>query len=106
MPTPYSISLQSPAWKRILPSFPRSAWERKSGRSAARPVGDGCATQSVANLRSHHAERGNERRKGSFPKLDTVKQPRTTRLAYFPMTTEWQSGQMLLLAIESGAVSQ
>jgi len=42
-------------------SFPRSAWERTSGRSAARPTRDPDTTQSVANRRSH-AERGNENR--------------------------------------------
>jgi hypothetical protein len=41
------------------PSFPRSAWERKLGRSASRPGREQDATQSVADLRSH-AERGNE----------------------------------------------
>ena len=40
-------------------SFPRSAWERTSGRSASRLPRPLDATQSVANVRSH-AERGNE----------------------------------------------
>jgi cobaltochelatase CobN len=39
-------------------SFPRSAWERTSGRSASCPTL--AATQSVADVRSH-AERGNEK---------------------------------------------
>src|SRR5581483_6536609 len=47
-------------------SFPRSAWERTSGRSASRPAW--AATQSVAYLRSH-AERGNESRGRLFPPL-------------------------------------
>ncbi len=41
-------------------SFPRSAWERTSGRSASRTSEEPAATQSVAHLRSH-ALRGNER---------------------------------------------
>ena len=47
---------------RQSPSFPRSAWERTSGRSAARRsmVWVPEATQSVATVRSH-AERGNEK---------------------------------------------
>ncbi|HZV04136.1 MAG TPA: DUF4392 domain-containing protein [Gemmataceae bacterium] len=45
-------------------SFPRSAWERKPGRSAARPARGQDATQSVANVRSHE-ERGNEREMGT-----------------------------------------
>jgi len=40
-----------------IPSFPRSAWERASGRSASSPDLDG--TQSVPDVRSH-APRGNE----------------------------------------------
>jgi hypothetical protein len=44
-------------------SFPRSAWERTFGRSAARPASEQDATRSVANVRSH-AERGNE--EGTF----------------------------------------
>ncbi|HTU19199.1 MAG TPA: beta-ketoacyl synthase N-terminal-like domain-containing protein [Gemmataceae bacterium] len=40
-------------------SFPRSAWERRSGRSAGRPTQTPDATRSVEDLRSH-AERGNE----------------------------------------------
>jgi HEAT repeat protein/beta-lactamase regulating signal transducer with metallopeptidase domain len=41
------------------PSFPRSAWERTSGRSASRPTPEPDATQSVAPVGSH-AERENE----------------------------------------------
>ena len=41
------------------PSFPRSAWERTSGRSASCPPRPLDATQSVADVRSH-AERENE----------------------------------------------
>jgi HEAT repeat protein/beta-lactamase regulating signal transducer with metallopeptidase domain len=43
----------------LLPSFPRSEWERTPGRSASRPVQEQGATQSVAPVRSY-AERGNE----------------------------------------------
>src|SRR5437868_6301685 len=60
--------LDARGWR---PSFPRSAWERTSGRSASREgmnggqrietrTARGNVTQSVSNARSH-AERGNEK---------------------------------------------
>jgi hypothetical protein len=47
-------------------SFPRSAWEHTSGRSASRPTSGQDATRSVTHLRSH-VERGNE--EGTFTHL-------------------------------------
>jgi hypothetical protein len=65
------------------PSFPRSAWERTSGRSASRPS----RTAERCNVRSH-AERGNESKQMSMRFLQLIFLP-FFRLSVFICVYLW-----------------